>query len=125
MDASRSLSGSKSISKIETQWAHVREGSTEPDAFFKYLSALKLVGGLDTVEPEFNPPQELIDAVGRISPSSDVKAYLSYCPGNSVHDKAWRYFWYRNILHAEMMIGWTQDPWGSKTLRGIMWNLMF
>lgn len=117
VDASRAVSGPKSISKIETQWAHVREGSTEPDAFFKYLSALKLVGGLDTVEPEFNPPKELVDAVNRISPGSDVMAYLSYCPGNSVHDKAWRYFWYRNILHTEMMIGWIQNPSDSTKLR--------
>ncbi|MDB3880070.1 hypothetical protein N9315_03035 [Alphaproteobacteria bacterium] len=113
VDVSAPVSGSAPISKIETQWAHVREGSTEPDAFFRYLSALKLVGGIDAAEAEFKPPRELENAVKTINPSSDALHYLSYCSGNSVHDRAWRYFWYTNILYPQMMIGWQREPSGE------------
>lgn len=98
-----------SIPKIETQWAHVREGSTDPDAFFKYLNAVKLVSGEDKLTPDFNPPKELIKAVNDINPSVNPFNYLSYSNGDGVHDNAWRYFWFKNILHKDMMIGWTKD----------------
>lgn len=113
VDAAAPVSRSMPISKIETQWAHVREGSTEPDAFFRYLSALKLVGGIDAVQPEFLPPSELVNAVKHISPGADAMYYLSYCSGNSVHDRAWRYFWFANVLHTQMMIGWKRTPTGE------------
>ena len=113
VDVSATGSPASSISKIETQWAHVREGSTEPDAFFRYLSALKLVGGIDAVQPEFLPPRQLLNAVNKIDPSADAVQYLSYSSGDSVHDKAWRYFWFTNVLCRKMMIGWKKDPSGE------------
>ncbi len=106
--------------KIETQWAHVREGSTDPDAFFKYLNAVKLVGGEDKLIPDFNPPIELINAINIINPSADPFNYLSCCTGTGVHDHAWRYFWFKNILHKDMMIGWTQDKLGKFCINHVL-----
>lgn len=97
-----------SAPRVETQWVHVREGSSDPDAFFRYLQAVKLVGGDDRVEPEVCPPQGLIDAVERLSPGADLFKYLSNSTGDNTHDRAWRYFWYANVLTTFMMVGWTK-----------------
>ena len=112
-----------SVSKIGTQWAHVREGSTDRDAFFKYLNAVKVVGGIDALKPVFNPPQKLIDAVDRISPASNPYQYLSYCTGTGIHDDAWRYFWYKNILDSDMMIGWKQNTTGKFLVNHVLSNI--
>ncbi len=94
---------------IQTQWAHVREGSTEADAFYKYLSAVKLMGGEDASPINFRPPKELIKAVKRVNPLTNPLEYLSYCTGQNINDKAWQYFWFKNVLNEQMMIGWKRD----------------
>ncbi|NUN67212.1 hypothetical protein HCU40_21300 (plasmid) [Pseudanabaena biceps] len=95
--------------KSSTQWAHVREGSTEPHAFMKYLqiakqkNATELNGFIPTL------PQELIDAVLRIKPNIDPYNYLSYASGSLFHDVVWRCFWFENILTNDVSTIWQKN----------------
>ena len=115
---------SKHVSKTETQWVHVREGSSDPDAYFRYLQAVKLVSGDDFVSPPFSPPPDLVAAVRRIKPRVDLLKYLSYSSGDSMHDRAWRYFWYRNVLTAEMMKGWLKTAGGGYEVNHVLSNIL-
>jgi hypothetical protein len=104
---------SASLSKTETQWAHVREGSTEPDAVFKYLQSLKLItSGLFT-EADADAPLELISAIRKIDPAANPSRYLSNAPGTALPDKAWRNFWFRFVLTKDVLVGWSRDAKGQ------------
>ena len=95
--------------KSSTQWAHVREGSTEPHAFMKYLQIAKQK---NATEPnEFIPtlPKELIDAVLRIKPNIDPYNYLSNASGSLFHDVVWRCFWFENILTNNVSTIWQKN----------------
>lgn len=94
-------------SRVETQWAHVREGSTEPDAFFRYLQSIKLLGGGDYTPTRPVIPQDISDAVDRLLPGADVEKYLSYTIGDSLPEAAWRHFWFRYVLHPTAINGWS------------------
>lgn len=87
--------------KSKNQWAHLREGSSEPDAFFRYLQIAKKMSLGSLNEPLLDLPNELIQAVNRISPRTDPIKYLS-CTSNDTenvfHDVVWRNFWFRFIL---------------------------
>lgn len=124
LDASTGNSSTTTLGKPETQWVHVREGSSEPDAYFRYLQAVKLVSGDDYVEPPFAPPTELLDAVDRLSIEEDPNLYLSYSSGISMHDRAWRYFWFKNILSKQMMIGWDKNSSGSFSVNHAVSNIL-
>jgi len=105
IDLSTPIVTPRAPSKTETQWAHVREGSTDPDAFFKYLQAVKLLGGgMESIKP--NIPVSLTRAVQRIRPQSDPEKYLSNCPNDTLADKAWRHFWFKYVLHDDALLGW-------------------
>lgn len=106
-------SGTAALGHTETQWAHVREGSTDPDAFFKYLQSVKLLGGggLPPYSPSISP--HLAAAVSRLRPGHDPDRYLSNCPGNDLPDRAWRYFWFKYVLHPGAIEGWDQDTSGA------------
>jgi len=95
--------------KSSTQWAHVREGSTEPHAFMKYLQTAKQRNA--TALNEFIPtlPQELIDAVSRIKPGANPYNYLSNASGSSFHDIIWRRFWFENILTTDVSTIWGKN----------------
>tara|TARA_R110002074_G_scaffold394665_1_gene582194 strand:- start:10721 stop:12205 length:1485 start_codon:yes stop_codon:yes gene_type:complete len=93
-----SLSGQKS----NTQWAHLREGSSEPDAFFRYLQCAKTLNANILTEPILNVPEELIDAVQRKSPGANPLKYLTYSSGDIFHDVVWRTFWLKYILTDEV-----------------------
>lgn len=93
--------------RSKTQWAHLREGSSDPDAFFKYLKTAKRLDltSLEELSPEF--PNELQSAIselskGRIEP---IK-YLSNSIGNEFHDRVWRHFWFGYILVNETLPIW-------------------
>jgi hypothetical protein len=92
------LSGQKS----NTQWAHLREGSSEPDAFFRYLQCAKTLNANQLVEPILNVPQELLDAVQRVSPDANPLRYLTYTSGEIFHDVVWRTFWVNYILTRQV-----------------------
>ncbi len=91
-------------SSSNTQWAHLREGSSESHAFFKYLQTAKRISSNDiSIEPDISHlPQGLIDAVGRISTTVSPLHYLTFATGISLHDIVWRYFWFENILTSDI-----------------------
>ena len=109
VDAAPPIAAPHAPSATETQWAHVREGSSEPDAFFKYLQAVKLLGGGGLPPEPVIIPQTLIDAVGRVRPGADPIAYLSNAPRDGMTDRAWRYFWFKYVLNAAALPGWVHD----------------
>ena len=86
------------------QWAHLREGSSEPDAFYRYLQVAKRLGIGTLSEPIISLPQELIDASLRLSPSIDPLKYLSFSSNDIFHDFVWRNFWFDYILTTEVSI---------------------
>jgi hypothetical protein len=95
--------------KSSTQWAHVREGSTEPHAFMKYLQIAKQKNATALDELISKLPQELIDAVLRINSNIDPYNYLSYASGSSFHDIIWRCFWFENILTNDVSTIWEKN----------------
>lgn len=99
--------------KTETQWAHLREGSSDPDAFFRYLQTVKLISGgtVDVQAP--NLPQAIIDACARVKPGVDPAKYISSCPNDNLPDLAWRQFWFKFILNADTIEGWQIDQAGN------------
>lgn len=88
---------------VKTLWAHMREGMSHPDAFFRYCQSVKIISVLNESLSGVNIPKELIDAVGRIDSSADVFKYLSYTSGDTISDKAWRYVWYNFYFWNELM----------------------
>jgi hypothetical protein len=116
VDSAPPVAVARPSARTETQWAHVREGSTEPDAFFKYLQAVKMLGG-GGVEP-FTPElsASLRDAVQRVRAGEDPERYLSNCPNDALADKAWRHFWFKYVLHADALQGWSTDSSGQYLL---------
>lgn len=106
IDVAPPISTDTPSTRTATQWAHVREGSTDPDAFFKYLQCLKLLGG-EGIEP-FAPniPAGLRDAVERLRPGADPEKYLSNCQNDTLPDRAWRRFWFKYVLYSAAIPGW-------------------
>lgn len=88
-------SGSKKISgQISTVWAHVREGMSHPDAFFRYCQGVKIISSLGEDKSKYYLPKEIIDAVKKIKSTEDPISYLSSTSGDTMSDKAWRYVWF-------------------------------
>ena len=91
------------------QWAHLREGSSEPDAFFRYLQVAKRLGIGTLSEPSISLPQELIDASNRLSPGTDPLKYLSYSSNDIFHDFVWRNFWFDFVLTKDVASMYTHS----------------
>lgn len=92
-----------------TQWAHMREGSTYPDALYRYLqAALDVQAG----QPPFNPTirQELITGALANNAKATPSHYLSFTSASKAKkplaDEAWRRFWFGRILTVGV-----QSPW--------------
>ena len=103
-------SGAPPRLRVHTQWAHIREGSSTADSFYKYLLTARSVTD-STPEPSagrVNP--DIVSAVQRIEPGADVIKYLSNAPGISFHDKVWRIFWFRYVFHRKSMPIWSSGP---------------
>ncbi len=94
--------------KSTTQWAHLREGSSESFAFFKYLQIAKQQNATNPTEPIINLPPGLISAVNRISPGTNPLNYLSFSTGLIFHDIVWRNFWFANVLTTSVAKIWTK-----------------
>ena len=80
IDAAAPIVAAIPHARTETQWAHVREGSTDPDAFFKYLQAVKLLGGGGIAPVAPNIPATMRDAIERVRPQRSPEKYMSNCP---------------------------------------------
>jgi hypothetical protein len=94
---------------VKTQWAHLREGSSDPDAFFRYLQTSKQLSIDNLREPVVNLPKELIQAVQDIQSGSDPLKYLSNSVGDDFHDVVWRNFWFNFILTDEVLPIWKKS----------------
>jgi hypothetical protein len=94
----------KSYTGSETQWAHVREGSTTPDAFYRFLQSVKLVSAEVASADLTGLPRELILAAA--SKGADAEKYLTYTVGDDFRDRCWREFWLRYVLTAEVAKPW-------------------
>lgn len=90
----KSASSKKASGQISTIWAHVREGMSHPDAFFRYCQGVKIISSIGEDCSKYVLPPEIIAAVKRVDPTADPILYLSNTPGNSMSDKAWRYVWF-------------------------------
>lgn len=100
----RSAAGTATTSgNVSTLWAHMREGMSHPDAFFRYCQAVKVVSALYENLSSIVVPKELVDAIARIDSSADVFKYLSNTSGDSVADKAWRHVWFKFYFWNELM----------------------
>jgi hypothetical protein len=94
-------------SNTETQWMHVREGSSTPSAFFRFLQVAKSLPLTHTPEPTVHIPRGLQDAVSRLEPAADPLKYLSNSVSDDFRDKAWRHFWFNYILTHDVMEIWS------------------
>lgn len=96
--------------RTETQWAHLREGSSDSDAFFKYLQAAKLyvASQVNSVNPTFLPA-EILAAIERLSPGADPLKYLSNSIGDSPQDQIWRKFWFTYIINESTVRPWSKN----------------
>ena len=124
LDSTTATTGTTPALKTETQWMHLREGSSEPGGFFRYLQAVKLVSGDDYAKAPFDPPQALLDAVARLQPEVNPSWYLSFTSADTTHDRAWRYFWFRNVLTKGMMKGWEVDSSGAFVVNHVLSNIL-
>ncbi len=86
------LSGAKS--SVSTLWAHIREGMSHHDAFFRFCQAIKIVTTESGTPPMPTLPRPLVEAVRSIKKDANPYYYLSYTKGDSVSDKAWRHLWF-------------------------------
>jgi len=80
--------------RVQTLWAHVREGMSHPDALFRFCQSVKIVSSSGENLNLNIFPQQLINAIKRIDSDADVFKYLSYTPSDNILDKAWRRIWF-------------------------------
>ena len=89
--------------RVQTLWAHLRDGSSDPDAFFRYGQIAKRLAGDESDYGYPALPPELASAVSRIAPDADPYKYLSYTAGDNFLDKTWRLFWFTYIMNKETL----------------------
>lgn len=90
----RTVGATSTSGSASTLWAHMREGMSHPDAFFRYCQAVKIITATgDTLDTSIIP-SSLKNAVQRIDRNVDVLKYLSNTSGDTISDKAWRYVWF-------------------------------
>ena len=88
---------------VSTLWAHMREGMSHPDAFYKYCESVKVITASGENLADIHIPVKLKAAVNRIAPTADVFKYLSNTPGDSISDMAWRYDWFHFYFWNDLM----------------------
>lgn len=98
-----------SSGNVTTLWAHMREGMSHPDAFYRYCQGVKITTVLGENLDGIRLPAELIRAVHRIDANADPYKYLSNTPGDTVSDKAWRFAWFNYLFWPDLMPIWSQQ----------------
>jgi hypothetical protein len=92
----------------QTQWVHMREGSTTRDDFYRFIQvAARLSAGAS--EPAHDIPSQLRSAVGRIAPGQDPAAYLSNTADDRLLSVAWRTFWFEWVATRDVLTPWVKD----------------
>lgn len=99
----RAAGTKKIVPSVETVWAHVREGMSFPDAFFRYCQSAKIVSSVGEDLSKYIIDPNLVNAVSRIKPGADPILYLSSTVGNNILDMSWRYVWYNYYLTPKLM----------------------
>lgn len=99
--------------RITTQWGHVREGSTEPHAFYCYLKTAKELPSRSNQRQGVHLPRALVAACNNIDPNISVFKYLSYSVGDTFHDKVWRMFWFTYVLNRDTVDIWRKTSSGE------------
>ena len=87
---------------ISTVWAHVREGESFPDAFFRYCQCAKISSSVPENRNKYKLINELKDAVHRIDPNANPIEYLSYTTNSSMLDRTWRLVWYQYYFTRQL-----------------------
>lgn len=98
-----------SASRVTTLWAHVREGMSHPDAFFRFCQSVKIVSSSGEALSASIFPQQLIDAVERIDSNADIFKYLSNTSSDSLLDAAWRKVWFSFYFWEDLIPLYTND----------------
>ena len=99
----RSSEGLSTSGSVSTLWAHMREGMSHPDAFFRYCQSVKIVSSKGDFYDDIVLPDELFAAVYSLAPRTDAFKYLSSTPGDTISDKAWRYTWLHYYFWNDVM----------------------
>ena len=99
----RTGAGTATTGSASTLWAHMREGMSHPDAFFRFCQAVKVITATGDNLDNIHIPVELENAVRRIDSTADAFKYLSNTPGDSISDKAWRYVWFNYYFWNDLM----------------------
>ena len=100
---SRTTGMASTSGSASTLWAHMREGMSHPDAFFRYCQAVKIITAIGENLNSSIIPLHLKSAVQRIDRNSDILKYLSNTSGDTISDKAWRYVWFNYYFWEKLM----------------------
>lgn len=98
-----------STGTVSTLWAHMREGMSHPDAFFRFCQGVKVITATGEDLARFILPDELIEAIRRIDGNADPYKYLSNTPGDTISDKAWRYTWFKYYFWENLIPIWSSS----------------
>ncbi|WP_413484241.1 hypothetical protein [Morganella psychrotolerans] len=88
--------------KSSTLWAHVREGMSYPDVFYKYCKKVKFVTAYSK-NKNYILPNEALDAVQRVKPGADPYKFLSCTTNDSISDRAWLHVWFEYYFHKDLI----------------------
>lgn len=92
---------------VSTLWAHMREGMSHPDAFFRFCQGAKVVTATGEDLSGIRLPSGLTAAISRIDGNADPYKYLSNTPGDTISDKAWRYAWFNFYFWEDLIPIWS------------------
>ena len=99
----RTATSTSTSGSVSTLWAHMREGMSHPDAFFRYCQSVKIFSSIGENLSDVTIPVPLVQAIQRISPGEDVYKYLSNTAGDSISDKAWSHDWFHFYFWNDMI----------------------
>lgn len=105
----RTANATVSTGRVTTLWAHVREGMSHPDAFFRFCQSVKIISSSGESLDIGIFPQQLIDAVRRIDPDVNIFKYLSNTSSDSILDMAWRKVWFSYYFWKELIPVYTNN----------------